>query len=326
MSYHAFGLPILSNVGIPGLIAGSPPPLSPPLHITMGKLPAGLGNERGTPVFGVDGETRVPQSSLSVRRLERGVYFRYADGTEFLISHDGSEVWCRWEGPWTVDDAATYLLGPILAFVLRLRGVLSLHAGVVETAGGAIAIAGGPGMGKSTIMGAFALRGARILSDDVAPIPERDGQYWVDAAYPRVRLWPDSVANLFGPTTSLPALTPFWDKRYLPLDAQSFCSESLPLAGVLILAPRSALDDAPRIDALSPRDAFAALLAQLHSVWMTPGEGQDLAFRVASGIAARIPVATLVPHADPRRLDRACDAVIAWSEALAVHGTVVGSA
>ena len=46
---------------------------------------------------------------------------------------------------------------------------------------------------------------------------EYDGRVHVQPAYPQLRLWPDSVAMLYGAPDVLPPLTPTWDKRALAL-------------------------------------------------------------------------------------------------------------
>ncbi len=53
----------------------------------------------------------------------KGTYFRfqYTDGTEFVIDRRGGRIWATWSAAGTVEDMATYLLGPVLGFVLRLR-------------------------------------------------------------------------------------------------------------------------------------------------------------------------------------------------------------
>jgi hypothetical protein len=68
----------------------------------------------------------------------------------------------------------------VLAFLLRLRGVLCLHAAVVVIGGRAVAIAGPPGAGKSTIAMALAHRGHAILTDDVAAVVWQGGRPGVE--------------------------------------------------------------------------------------------------------------------------------------------------
>ena len=70
---------------------------------------------------------------LRVFRLLDGQYYKfcYADGTEFVVDHAGTEIWAEWSEPLTLEDATTYLLGPIMGFVMLLRGVVCLHASAI---------------------------------------------------------------------------------------------------------------------------------------------------------------------------------------------------
>src|SRR5438270_8353143 len=114
--------------------------------------------------------------------LDREAYaIHYLDGTRFVI--DGATILCPLPPSSTPEDTATYLLGPVLAFVLRRRGTLALHASAVALGGRAVAIAAAPGGGKSTTAAAFAERGASILTEDVLPIEWRDGEPWARGGY-----------------------------------------------------------------------------------------------------------------------------------------------
>jgi len=48
---------------------------------------------------------------------------RYSEGAAYLVDERGSRVQVRWASPLTEADAATYLLGPVFAFILRLQGI-----------------------------------------------------------------------------------------------------------------------------------------------------------------------------------------------------------
>ena len=217
--YSAFGLSLRTNQGVPGLMPSSVAsaadtqiwldawPLSPRTHDLPGEAwHVSEGQGQNTP-------------ALRVWRLAGGAYFRlrYSDGTEFLVDRAGSEVWATWPDSSTLEDTATYLLGPILGFVLRLRGITCLHASAVVVGDRAIALIGPANAGKSTTAAAFCRRGHPILADDIVALLERDEIVQVQPAYPQLRLWPDSVALLYGTSDALPRLTPTWDKRALDL-------------------------------------------------------------------------------------------------------------
>ena len=61
-----------------------------------------------------------------------GLVFVYADGTHFVVNQEGTTIWAGWPTTSTLEATFIYLLGPILGFVLRLRGVVSLHASVLR--------------------------------------------------------------------------------------------------------------------------------------------------------------------------------------------------
>jgi hypothetical protein len=130
----------------------------------------------------------------------------------------------------------------------------------------------------------------------------------VSPAYPRIRLWSDSVTHLFGAPTALPLLTPNWEKRYLDAGPR-FCDRELPLAGVLVLGARAS-GNAPRVEPIGRRDAFVEVLAHLHSVWMLPRAPQQEVFALASRLADSVPMLRVVPHKDPRRIPALCDVVL----------------
>ena len=105
----------------------------------------------------------------------------------------------------TIEDMATYLLGPVLGLLLRLRGVTCLHASAVAFGETAVAFVGSEGAGKSTTAAALARRGHAILSDDIVALAEHNGSFFVHPAYPYLCLWPESVESLYGSAEALPS-------------------------------------------------------------------------------------------------------------------------
>jgi len=232
---------------------------------------------------------------------------RYADGVEFSVDDAGAHVGCTWPGALTLEDAATYLLGPVCGLVLRLRGVTCLHASAVEVDGRAVLLCGPAGAGKSTTAAAFALRGHRVLGDDVAALDATPAGVAVRAAYPHLRLWPDAVRGLFGERAELPPLTPNWDKRMLDLAERDalFHPAPLPVAAVYRLAGREEAG-APRLEALAPAEALLTLVSGTYLEWLPDlgAQARDLATYAA--LARQAPVRRTVAHADPARLGELC--------------------
>ena len=152
-SYELYGLRIDSDGDIPGLTlrpSSSPADVIVQLNsIPKASLARPLDRWYQSKTLNQHG-----RPALTVWRVspQRHFLFAYDDGTEFLIARDGSQVCCWWQYVATIDDAAVHLRGPVLAFVLRLKGVLCLHASAVAVDGFAVAILGAAGTGKFSRM------------------------------------------------------------------------------------------------------------------------------------------------------------------------------
>ena len=161
MWYSAFGLSLAVDGPVPGLIPKAAP-ATPDIRVWFHQRPAFFNPDRSVeePYFASE-DTGAASPALQVWRTADGAYFRllYADGTQFLVAGTGGDV-CVISPGATLEDAATYLLGPVLGFAMRLRGSTCLHASVVAVDGQAIAIAGPAGIltgaGVGAAVGAIA--------------------------------------------------------------------------------------------------------------------------------------------------------------------------
>ena len=252
--------------------------------------------------------------------------FFYGDGARFAVDSRGREVWADWPEKYTLEDACTYLVGPVMGFVLRKRGTVCLHASAVAIGDRAIALVGLPGAGKSTTAAAFACSGLPILSDDVVALADKGDQFLVQLAYPRVNLWPDSVRSLCGSEEALPRITPAWDKCYMPLgkDGHRFASSPLPLGAIYILDNRDAALAAPVVEELFGEQAFMALAANTYVNYLLDHDMRRTEFDVLGRVVSKIPIRRVRPPAEPSTIFKLCEAVAA--DAKRVLGRVQESA
>jgi hypothetical protein len=202
------------------------------------------------------------------------------------------------------DDLCIYLLGPVMGFVLRQRGTVTLHASSLSIHGRALALVGEAGAGKSTTAAALALRGWPVLGEDVCALAESAGQYQVLPGYPRVCLWPDSVDFLFSSRDALPLMVAGWEKRFLSLDGSraQFASSSAPLAAIFFLAERSNQDAAPSVELISQREALLLLVRNTYMNWYLDRRQRAEEFDVLSRLVSSIDCFQVIPSNDPLRL------------------------
>ncbi len=321
-SYAAFGLTFTANHPIPGLTPQDRPAEADISIQLNADRPHGLFDRDHIEPWYVSDARERDAPALRVWRAGHRPSFRlmYADGTEFLVDAPRGEIRATWSPPSTLADTATYLLGPVLAFLLRLRGVACLHASAVAIGDRAVAFAGPAEAGKSTLAAAFAQMGIPVLADDVVALTSRDGAPYVQPAYPQLRLWPDAAAALWGSADRLPRLTPTWDKRALDLmqGGYRFQEDPLPLAAVYWLQPRSASHEDVRIEEVKGRLALQTLIANSYSSYLLDSAARAHEFRLLGDVAARVPVRRVVPQAHSRHLTRLCACIVEDAEALGV--------
>lgn len=235
----------------------------------------------------------------------------YADGVRFAVDRGGCEVWADWPENYTLEDACTYLVGPVLGFVLRLRGTVCLHASAVAVDDRAIALVGSPGAGKSTTAAAFACSGFPVLSDDVVALADGGTEFLVQAGYPRVNLWPDSVRQLFGSEEALPRITPTWGKHYLPLgeNGHHFAANPLPLGVIYILDGRDPALTAPVIEEVPAGDALITLVANTYVNYLLDQNMRRTEFDVLSRVVSGIPVRRVRLPNEPSAVFDSCGAI-----------------
>ena len=313
---RAFGLTLESEVPIPGLLDW--PAAAPDVRIHAGFLPEWIDTANGTgrEIWSAGGDPDHESDAVSVRAAgnDRFLLLAYGDGTRFVVSRSGDEIWCAWLSNSTLATAATYLLGPVIGLVLRLRDITCLHASVVAIGDHAIAIVGPAGLGKSTTAAAFALRGYRVLADDIAAIGSADAGWHVHPAVPSIRLWEDSVELLLGDASALPRMAPGWDKRQLDLREVGggfLADAAAPLAAIYILAEHDATGGTALPRRLSPRDALMALVSNTYANVLLDGAMRAAEFVALSRLVSEVPVWQIDAAHDAAALDTLCATLVA---------------
>ena len=321
--YRAYGLGINTSSRIAGLEPRVSQTEQPSLHFEDGPepdwvrklpaLPAVILSRRSEPAGSAD-----PSFILTRHGEAAGFQLSYSDGTRFVVDGAAKLIWGTYQPPQTADDMATYLLGPVLGFVLRQRKITCLHSSGVEICGRAVCFCGDAGSGKSTTAAALALRGLPVLAEDIVALEESGGEFHAVPGYPRVCLWPESVSMLLGRADALPQLTPGWEKRYLELDGQhaKFSQTELPLGVVYVFAPRSSNERAPRIEELRPREALLELVQNTYMNWVLGRQQRANEFDTLSRLVQQIPVRRIVPHAKPEKIADLCELILQDAQVL----------
>lgn len=182
----------------------------------------------------------------------------WSEGVVCSLNPDLSLLLVDWPPGESEQTAAFYLAGPVLAFVLRGRGVCLLHGSVVTREGTTVAFLGDSGAGKSTLAAAMLDQGFSAVTDDLVALAEVEGGLHAMAGYAGLRLWPEAARGLGLDGGALPRLVdrsdlwPDWDKRLLPLQHRDagFAEGSHRVTHAYVLGRREGTQ--ARIEATSP--------------------------------------------------------------------------
>jgi hypothetical protein len=311
-----YGLRLATNTEIPGLpFQGDSKVLDVSIQLKNGwAFPTTLSNF-GENLYSSSHSASDGEPNLDVALSSGKEYFGffYCDGTRFAVERRGHEVWADWPENYSLEDGCTYLVGPVMGFVLRLRGTVCLHASAVAIGDRAIALVGLPGAGKSTTAAAFACNGFPVISDDVVALVEEGAQFLAQPGYPRVNLWPDSVRVLFGSEDALPLITPTWEKHYLPLNQNGhrFASEPLPLGAIYILDRREPVLIAPAVEEIAREKAFMTLVANTYVNYLLDQGMRRNEFDVLGRLVSQIPVRRVRSPEDRSAIFSLCEVIAA---------------
>lgn len=259
-------------------------------------------------------------TALDIEPEARGWIARQdADWVDLAISdrlrfriRDGARVTVDARADISAAEIQTYLFGPVFAALHHQRGNPPWHAGAVTLKGGAVAVAGPRGAGKSTTLRALVRGGARLLCDDqmvLCPHGQR-----VLPGVPAFKLWRESAAHFRDKVAPEGRVAQGVEKFHVPLPGAA-AEAAMPLRAICILGRHDAPE--PVCRRLSAVEAVVALTHVAHHVAAAQAMGRQAAiFQCAARLADRVPVFLLRRSDDLCRLDAVADLVRAAGEGL----------
>lgn len=234
---------------------------------------------------------------------------KYFESTEFWIDMIAGKIWAGWGERSSFEDTVGYLLGPVFGILLRMRGVICLHASAVRCGQGTVAFVGEPGAGKSTTAAAMVQRGHVLMADDIVAIVERGDQFLAIPAYPMVGLWPETVEALYGTADAAPASSENDEKRRVSFSAAQFASGDVPLSSIFILEERQPDLPAPRVESMTAQQALMSLVANTYANTLLDEGQRAQEFSLLGRLVNSIPVKRLRAHQDVSRIFDVCELI-----------------
>lgn len=292
--YALHGLTLRSALPFPELVA-APSDRSVDVDVRLGATPERLENPR-----------------------VRGVCFEAAPH-EFLISkpgtarfhvRNGCEISIEIAPAADLAEVRRLFLSSPLAALLLMRGLLPVQASAIATPQGAVLLAAGACVGKSTLAMELNRRGFPLLSDDISVIRcAPDAAAMVEPGYPQIKLWPDTLRRFQIEAAHLPRVRPELEKRIYDC-AATFEPASRHLHRIYIVQRAAAPPQSQLVHPLRGAERGVALISHLYlSAFMLGLDVQsDLVPRIGN-LARTIPIAGAVQPGNRFALRELADAI-----------------
>ena len=186
--YQYAGLKVASELHLPEWqpFATEPPDHIPDIDIQLGRAAMG---------------TQTP--ALTAPRLTAEEYRFAIEGIGEYCVQGGRMIRITMYPDAQQREMRLFLLGSAWGALCYQRGILALHASVVEVHGQAIAFCGVSGAGKSSTAAWLVAQGYRHISDDLCHFDMRGTQPTIYPAAPRLKLWRDALDELGWQTEAL---------------------------------------------------------------------------------------------------------------------------
>ncbi|EGJ32069.1 MULTISPECIES: hypothetical protein [Moorena] len=248
-SYVAYGLGIHSALPIPEFI---PAEVECDVTIHIQSNDYSTGCVRVASAEAVGHATRSPNRKISdyipkeviqqpmAFQLSRDEAVIYLKDTGLFLVQGGNTIIIIPAAGACLSRIQTALVGTVMAILLYQRGLLVLHASVVNINGGAVVFLGNSGEGKSSIAAALHTQGYRIITDDVAPVRLDQGKAKVAPSFPQIKLSREVAKVLGYDQDKLGLLVPKLNKPGYLLN-QDFTQALLPIRCIYVLVSGSQL-------------------------------------------------------------------------------------
>jgi hypothetical protein len=224
-NYSIYGITV--SVPFPcSMLVPSPSGVVPDISITEGEVPRRLvsavldgPNWQAAPgIFLFRGGPR--SGRFLIEKGERILFQRNPSADEEILS--------------------AHLITRALVAMMRQRGNLVLHANVVQTPRGCVAISGESGAGKSTAHAALVTRGCRMVADDIAVLfIQENGRIMVIPGISKMNLCEDAAIKLGHNLADLQRNPLRSNKVIVPVAPVDIVSEPVPLTALYLLSQHS---------------------------------------------------------------------------------------
>ena len=207
-----------------------------------------------------------------------------AVGVEILLDPNKKTFALCYENNPSVETITHWMDDLILPQLMAYDGHFVLHCGAVASTIGALGFMGSSGVGKSTLTASLHDLGLELMSDDAMLLSFEGEALVAERLHPSLRLFPDTIDQMFTNIGSTTPVADYTDKRHVALTPGP---ASAPVVALFRLADPS---DDIRISRMTFADACIALIANSFALDpVDPAEAKHR-FTKATEVARHVPI------------------------------------
>lgn len=204
-------------------------------------------------------------------------------------------------------DAEMYILTFLFGAMSFKMGYFPLHGGGIVHNGKAYLFTGRSGAGKSTLLSALEAKGFQVLSDDISNLSVSEGGVIANPAYPRFKLWENSLLMLNKKGNDEYQLRSDMNKYMVPIS--NYSPDPIPVNTIYLLNENNnaTIDIIPQ----KGKEKFNILQKNIYKLWMPKVFNLNLElFELTNKIAEKVVVKEFMRPMDNRLFNTTVDTII----------------
>ena len=210
-----------------------------------------------------------------------------------------------------VDDSTLehLLVDQVLPRVLAQQGELMVHASALSIDGRHALFLGPSGWGKSTLAGLLHRHGHTVLSDDCVQLVEEAGRFGAIPTYPSLRLYADSLDELFPGLDDTAPVAAYTSKRRVPMVAPQAPVQACLVDAIYLLGDPEGAGETFRISPLRPAETCLSLIKHSFRLDLSDRQASARQLERCSEVARSVPAFRLDYPRDYTRQDELVDTI-----------------
>ena len=226
---------------------------------------------------------------LSLAQSGADYWLRFPDLADFLLQPGSGRILLAADASADDNTLEHLLVDQVLPRFLAHREQLLIHASAVTLEGRHALFLGPSGWGKSTLAGLLQQHGHAVHSDDCVELRLANDRHVALPTYPSLRLYSDSLDNLFPGTVDTTPVASYSEKLRVALELPEGALAGVPVDALYVLGDPAHAGESVRISPMRPSQTCRALIAHSFRLDLADRAGNVAHFARCAAVVNAVP-------------------------------------